>query len=300
MGDWFRAGGYRTFYKGKWHISHAHLDSPDGKGHLQTINKDGSPIPENIAAYLEADLLNDFGFSEWVGPEPHGLGYQNTGTARDPFTATETIELLRRLDKDENEQPWLTVCSFLNPHDIALFGIFAIAQGLSDETGSMPHVPNSPTFDEDLSTKPTCQQSYVNVWGKMLAPQPWIEKQRRFYYQMQLAVDAQVGRVLDALRATEAYQNTIVIFTSDHGDMLGAHGGMHQKWHNAYEETVHVPFIVAGAPIQGARSVDIPTSHADLLPTLLGLARIDQAQALKRVAAHHAEARRSWGVTSRG
>lgn len=193
--------------------------------------------------------------------------------------------------QDENEQPWLTVCSFLNPHDIALFGIFAIAQGLSDETGSMPHVPNSPTFDEDLSTKPTCQQSYVNVWGKMLAPQPWIEKQRRFYYQMQLAVDAQVGRVLDALRATEAYQNTIVIFTSDHGDMLGAHGGMHQKWHNAYEETVHVPFIVAGAPIQGARSVDIPTSHADLLPTLLGLARIDQAQALKRVAAHHAEAR---------
>ena len=97
LGDWFRAGGYRTFYKGKWHISYAHLDAPDGNGYLQTMNADGSPIPENIAAYLEADLLDGYGFSEWVGPEPHGLGYNNTGTAKDPFTANETIDLLETL-----------------------------------------------------------------------------------------------------------------------------------------------------------------------------------------------------------
>ena len=296
IGDWFRAGGYRTYYKGKWHISHAHLDAPDGKGYLQTMNADGTAIPENVEAYLKADLLDGYGFSEWVGPEPHGLGYNNTGTARDPFTAGETVELLQRLDKDGNKQPWLTVCSFLNPHDIALFGVFALAQGLRYDTGSIPHVANSPTHDEDLSTKPSCQQSYVDVWGKMLAPQPWIEMHRRFYYQLQLAVDEQVQRVLDALRATDAYDNTIVIFTSDHGDMLGAHGGMHQKWHNAYEETVHVPFIVDGPPIHdGPRAIDVPTSHADLLPTLLGLAGIDQDEVLKRVAADHTEARRLVG-----
>ena len=301
LGDWFRAGGYRTFYKGKWHISYAHLDAPDGNGYLQTMNADGSPIPENIAAYLEADLLDGYGFSEWVGPEPHGLGYNNTGTAKDPFTANETIDLLKQLDKDGNKQPWLTVCSFLNPHDVALFGIFALAQGLRYETGSIPHIPNSPTFDEDLSTKPSCQQSYVDVWGKILAPQPWIETHRRFYYQMQLKVDEQVGRVLDALRATNAYDNTIVIFTSDHGDMLGAHGGMHQKWHNAYEETIHVPFIVSGPLVHGGpRDIDVPTSHADLLPTLLGLARIDPAEALKRVAADHTEAHPLVGATSQG
>ena len=84
-------------------------------------------------------------------------------------------------------------------------------------------------------------------------PQPWVETQRRFYYQLHRTVDEQIGRVLDALRATRAYENTIVVFTSDHGDMLGAHGGMHQKWHNAYEETVHVPFVVSSPLFQGGR-----------------------------------------------
>ena len=42
IGDWFRAGGYRTFYKGKWHVSHSHLEGADGKGYLQTLDKDGN------------------------------------------------------------------------------------------------------------------------------------------------------------------------------------------------------------------------------------------------------------------
>ena len=101
--------------------------SPDGR-------RERTPIAENVAAYLEADLLDAYGFSEWVGPEAHGLGKQNTGTARDPFTADETVALLKRLDQDGSEQPWLTVCSFLNPHDIALFGVIALAQGLRYDT----------------------------------------------------------------------------------------------------------------------------------------------------------------------
>ena len=107
MGDWFRAGGYRTYYKGKWHASHAHLDADDGDGYLLSIDDDGKPQEENIKRYLEADLLDDFGFSEWVGPEPHGLGKHNTGTVKDVFTADETVELLQRLDGDESDQPWL-------------------------------------------------------------------------------------------------------------------------------------------------------------------------------------------------
>ena len=297
MGDWFRAGGYRTFYKGKWHVSHAHLPSPDGKGYLQTLDKDGHVNAENVAAYLKADLLDAYGFSEWVGPEAHGTGHQNMGTARDPFTADEVIALLKRLDQDQNTQPWLTVCSFLNPHDIAAFGAIALTQGLRYDFSSVPHVPEPPTQQEDLSTKPACQQSYVDAWGKILAPQPHIEAQRRFYYQLQRTVDDQIGRVVDALRATGAYENTIVVFSSDHGEMLGAHGGMHQKWHQAYEETIHVPFVVSSPLFPGGRREgDIPTSHADLLPTLLGLAGIDQDEALRRVAAGHSRSAPAGGA----
>ena len=292
IGDWFRAGGYRTFYKGKWHISHAYLEAPDGEGYLQTLDKDGNVNEENVAAYLKADLLDAYGFSEWVGPEAHGMGHQNTGTARDPFTADEVIALLKRLAQDGSEQPWLTVCSFLNPHDICAFGALAWTQGLDYDFGSVPNIPEPPTQQEDLSTKPACQQSYTDAWGKMLAPQPWIEAARRFYCQLQQTVDAQVGRVLATLKESGAYENTIVIFSSDHGDMGGAHGGMHQKWHNAYEETIHIPFIVSSPLFKGGRcEQDTPTSHADLLPTLLGLAGIDRDEVLKRVAVDHSEAR---------
>jgi arylsulfatase A-like enzyme len=294
LGDWFRAGGYRTYFKGKWHASHSHLDADDGDGLLLSIDDDGTPIDDNIRRYLEADLLDDYGFSEWVGPEPHGLGKHNTGMVKDPFTADETIALLKRLDAgdgDHGDAPWLTVCSFLNPHDDSLFGLIALSQGLRYHPSRVPHVNQAPTRKEDLSTKPSCQQSYVDNWGTIIAPQPWIETHLKFYYEMQAAVGRQITRVLDALRETDAYENTIVVFSSDHGDMQGAHGGMHEKWHVAYEEALHVPFIVSSPLLPGgARELDIPTNHADLIPTLLGLTGIDPGQALVGLQADHTDA----------
>jgi Sulfatase len=85
-------------------------------------------------------------------------------------------------------------------------------------------------------------------------------------------------------------RNTIVIFTSDHGELLGAHGGMHQKWHCMYEEATHVPFIVHNPVLfAGRQSLDEITSHADLLPTLLGLAGLDDAKLRKKLAKTHTE-----------
>lgn len=292
VGDWFRAAGYRTFYKGKWHVSHAHLPARDGDGDEPSITSDGTPIPDGVERYLEADLLEPWGFSEWVGPEPHGLGPQNTGTVKDPFTADETIALLERLGADEGGAPWLTVCSFLNPHDIALFGVVGLTQGLRYRPGDVPSMEQAPTRDEDLSTKPGCQQSMVDVWGRLLAPQPWIETHLKFYYQLQATIDEQISRVLDALEESGAAEDTIVVFSSDHGDMLGAHGGMHQKWHNAYEETLRVPFVVSSPLFPGgARELEVPTNHADLIPTLLGLAGIDQGRTLAELRESHSDAR---------
>jgi arylsulfatase A-like enzyme len=300
LGDWFRAAGYRTFFKGKWHASHDHLESDDGDGPLPSIDDHGVPIEGNVDRYLEADLLHDHGFSEWVGPEPHGLGKPNTGTVKDPFTAAETIDLLGRLagerDRGEGRAPWLTVCSFLNPHDDSLFGLIGLVQGLRYHPSQVPHVAQAPTHDEYLSTKPTCQASYEEEWGRILAPQPWTETHLKFYYQLQATVDEQVARVLDALAASPAAEDTIVVFSSDHGDMQGAHGGMHEKWHVAYEEALHVPLIVAGATIPGGeREIEMPTSHADLLPTLLGLAGVDADEALAVLRRDHSEARQLVG-----
>ena len=85
-------------------------------------------------------------------------------------------------------------------------------------------------------------------------------------------------------------EDTVVLFTSDHGDLLGAHGGLMQKWYNAYDEALRVPLVVKGpdvAVVSGG--IDVPTSHVDLIPTLMGLCGIDLQEAKDGVAAHHSE-----------
>ena len=83
---------------------------------------------------------------------------------------------------------------------------------------------------------------------------------------------------------------TVVVLTSDHGDLVGAHGGLVQKWFNAFDEAVRVPFVAAGPGIPaGGPGVSVPTSHVDLVPTLLGLAGIDPEQAAAGVSSHHDE-----------
>ena len=84
----------------------------------------------------------------------------------------------------------------------------------------------------------------------------------------------------------------MLVRTSDHGDLLGAHGGLHQKWFNLYDEATRVPFTVVrtGADATSARVVDdMPTSHVDIVPTLLSAAGIDQAAVADELARDFSE-----------
>jgi len=85
--------------------------------------------------------------------------------------------------------------------------------------------------------------------------------------------------------------DTIVVFTSDHGDLLGAHGGLQQKWYNGFDESIRVPLLVKGPGVATAPDgLTMPTSHVDLIPTLMGLAGIDPKRAMAGVSKHHDEA----------
>ena len=104
-------------------------------------------------------------------------------------------------------------------------------------------------------------------------------------------VDRALLRVIESLDEHGMADDTIVVLTSDHGDLLGSHGGMMQKWYNAYDETIRVPFVVKGPGVQArAEGVVTPTSHVDLIPTLLGLAGVDVDAARARLAETHTEA----------
>lgn len=110
-------------------------------------------------------------------------------------------------------------------------------------------------------------------------PEEWFRAYGQFYTYLHYLVDQQMRRVLDRLYASGLWENTIVVFFSDHGDMGSCHGGMIEKWHNAYREAIHVPLVVSGPRVneraEEMREIHQLTSHVDLAPTLLGLAGFD-------------------------
>lgn len=317
MGNWFRAAGYDTYWKGKWHVSDADLYQPGSYNPMPSYTDTGARDRYLEDIYLEAQMLENYGFTGFIGPEPHGSNPLNSGSSggpggkgRDEVFAQLNVEQLNKLRGADN--PWLLVASFVNPHDITLWGDFTVAADASGQPGAfrllnqlvgsnVPHNLFGPLFDasknENLSTKPDAQASYVGLYPKGFQPLGDHDAYHRFYYQLQKEVDANIGKVINALTGDkDQYRDTIVIYLSDHGDVLGAHGGMFQKWHNSYDEMMRVPFIFHNPELFGAHEeTDILTSHADLLPTMLGLAGLDEASLARELHKTHTQVRRLVG-----
>ncbi len=290
LGNWFRAAGYDTHYDGKWHISHADLTDPASGAPLATNDDDGIVDPAAVRRYLEADPLAPYGFSGWVGPEPHGSLLANAGVRRDPLIAARVVAWLkdrysrRKAGDADAMRPFLLVASFVNPHDIVLFPAWQRRGPLHPSPLDPPHVPAAPTADEDLSTKPAAQIAFREAYYSGYGPAPMIDRTytrnaqqyRDVYYRLHAEVDAPIDKVRRAVTEGGS-ENAVLLRTADHGDLLGAHGGLHQKWFNLYDEATRVPFVIAriGQGATSARTITAPTSHVDLVPTLLGAAGID-------------------------
>ncbi|RIH63289.1 DUF229 domain-containing protein [Mariniphaga sediminis] len=89
------------------------------------------------------------------------------------------------------------------------------------------------------------------------------------YFAMVNGVDEQIGRVIDQLKQIGLYENTIIVFSSDHGEMLGSHGLMHKN--NWFREAYEIPFIVHYPEKVKAKTDDLMISVPDYMPTMLGL-----------------------------
>lgn len=294
LGNWFRAAGYDTHYDGKWHISHADLTDPATGESLDTNDNDGVVDADAVQRYLDADPLAPYGFSGWVGPEPHGAALSNAGIRRDPLIADRVVAWLedryrrRRAGDPDAQRPFLLVASFVNPHDIVLFPGWARRSPLSASALDPPAVPAAPSSDEDLSSKPAAQIAFREAYYSGYGPAGAIERTYRrnaqqyrdLYYRLHAEVDGPIDRVRRAVTeggSADGPDDTVLVRTADHGDLLGAHGGMHQKWFNLYDEATRVPFVIArvGRDATRQRMVSAPTSHVDLVPTLLSAAGVD-------------------------
>ncbi|GGE28020.1 hypothetical protein GCM10011391_03160 [Pullulanibacillus camelliae] len=78
MGDYFRDAGYQTFYKGKWHLPDGDILIPATHNAYPNYNtQNGYPLPKKERIYRDANRLDDYGFTGWIGPEPHGTDPRN-------------------------------------------------------------------------------------------------------------------------------------------------------------------------------------------------------------------------------
>ena len=250
---------------------------PGTKNAFQSYNPvTGTPNNQKEELYKKANRLDAFGFSDSL-TEPHGADPRNSGSSasigtsgRDEVYADETVELIKSLDENANcnhdDTPWFIMCSLVNPHDIALYGIYAaLSPNYNFEVDpTLPYIPAAPTVRESLLTKPAVQASYRRTYPQIL--QPIIDNNfyRQLYYSLMKKADEEMLKVLNALQQSSFYEDTIVVFTSDHGEQLGAHGGLYQKWYTMYEESIHVPLIIHNPSLfPSSTSTDMLTSHVD-------------------------------------
>ena len=171
----------------------------------------------------------------------------------------------------------MLVASFDNPHNICEHsrdqplprGEVSLAP-----TAECPNLPPNFSADpyEPEALRVYAEQARMYRRRSVFTPDRW-RLLRHVYYRLVEKVDAQIGQILDALRRLGLEENTLVVFTSDHGEMAGAHQ-LNQK-HSLYDESARIPLILAGPGVAAGHVVDEPVSHLDVLPTLCALAQLD-------------------------
>lgn len=242
VGDIFDRAGYRTAYVGKWHLSGVMFDAdfiPPGP-HRQGFQD------WHVWAHVNKHMNYSYTFDPNTGAVIHPMGYQAT------LMTDQAVKILH----EKHDKPWMMIVSWHPPH--------------------FP-VDDAPEEDEAyFASKPVALRPNVKTGISDRGPvrsQQAIEKFHQGYYAHIRAIDREFARLLKALDDTGQAENTIVIFTSDHGEMAGSHGRMYKQV--PHEESVRVPFFVRipGVTPKG-KSSDALFASIDIYPTLCGLAGI--------------------------
>jgi len=273
VGHMLRDAGYYTAFKGKWHLS-------------------------VITGEHTRDALEPYGFSDY---QDFGEIWGETGDGyrRDGEIATDSAAWLTdRAGKIAEDQPWFLAVNFCNPHDIMFFD----ADGTGDtQVSGLVQITTEPddpiyqkqwdvelpaSFDDPLDQHPEAVRYYRTLcdisYGEMPTDRHDMWKRYLNYYLNCLRdVDRHIGTVLDALEASGQADNTIIVYSADHGDMVASHG-MRQKGAIPFKEGWNVPFVVVHPDHPGGRTAEAIGTSVDIAPTLLRWAGVTPEQQAER------------------
>lgn len=186
------------------------------------------------------------------------------------FHALQKLYQYARLSDDAGRQPWCLAVSFTHPHDpyVARRRFWDL---YADCPALMPEVAPIAFEDQDPHSRRLMQSCDFRSFD---IGDEDVRRSRRAYFANLSYLDEKIGEIMGVLAATRMLDDTIVLFCSDHGDMLGERGLWFKM--SFFEGSCRVPLLIAGPGIAPA-SIDAPTSNLDILPTLCELAQIDLA-----------------------
>ena len=241
----FNEAGYHTAWYGKWHVDGAqererrtamHIIPPERRGHFRKWIGYENNAPQ---------------FDCWVhgGEGEEAFHYRLPGYETDALTDLFIEHLKERAGEDE---PFFAGLSVIPPHDPYHAPPEWMARHIPARVALRPNVPNIPRIEA---------RARNDLAG---------------YHAMIENLDWNVGRIRAALEELGLYENTHVLFFSDHGDMHGSHGQFRKT--SPWEESLRIPFIIGGGPHRYHHDSgfhEVPINHVDIAPTSLGLCGLE-------------------------
>ncbi|WER48799.1 sulfatase-like hydrolase/transferase [Cupriavidus sp. WKF15] len=275
LGHLLRQAGYYTAYKGKWHLTKE----------FETVNKLGTPT-RIFTAEMEG-----YGFSDYVGIGDI-IAHTRGGYNHDGVIAAMSTSWLRSKGRDLAAQgkPWFLAVNLVNPHDVMFYdtdppdspvqtqrGITHVARDPLDPLYAKQwkfELPASHGQALDAPGRPPAHRDFLRSHDALVGEIPnepgrW-RRRHNYYLNCMRDVDRNLAAVLAELDAAGLTDKTIVIMTSDHGDMDGAHQ-LHAKGAVSYREQNNVPLVIAHPAHRGGGQCRAVTSHVDIVPTVVAM-----------------------------
>jgi len=288
VGSYMADAGYYSAYLGKCHFIHE----------FEETTVDQAP-DVNMSDLNKA--MQRYGFNDYVGIGDI-IGMTKGGYHTDEFTTSTATRWLRAKAPTLEQQgkPWFLSVNLVNPHDVMFFNTDlpgadpvqeqrhlmpinrAPAHSMYQKSWDMP-LPVSRTENWDQPGRPRAHYEYQFARQSLVGQFPsedarW-QRLQDYYLNCIVDSDQHIARMLDELDQLGLAENTIVVMTSDHGELAGAHQ-MHGKGATAYREQLQVPMWVRhpGHAANAGKTCQALTSHLDITPTILGLGDVSDDQ----------------------
>ncbi|MDA2937500.1 sulfatase-like hydrolase/transferase [Acidobacteria bacterium AH-259-A15] len=198
-----------------------------------------------------------------MGERPNVDGRPRQKRHRDGRRADAALKFLRE-DSQQLKQPWTLYVGFTEPHPrfVALQKYYDMYPTYSID---MPNIP--PGHLEDLHLMFQELRHFKRIAAPI--PEERIRRARAGYYGMISELDEYIGQIWQELERTNQLENTLFIYTSDHGESLGEHGLWHKN--NLYDVAARIPLVMAGPGFPKGVKVSTPAAHVDMVATILEL-----------------------------